>query len=69
MFVHGVEKEIEIPGKIKIENGVMDVESKFSIYLNDFNIEAPSLIAFIKVAQEIKLKLNFKLEQTRENDN
>ena len=69
MFVHGVEKEIEIPGKIKIENGVMDVESKCSIYLNDFNIEAPSLIAFIKVAQEIKLKLNFKLEQTRENDN
>jgi polyisoprenoid-binding protein YceI len=69
MFIHGVEKEMEILGEIKIESGVMNVESKFSIYLKDFNIEAPSLLAFIKVAEEIKLKLNFKLEQTMENDN
>jgi len=33
--------------------------------LKDYNIEAPSLLAFIKVAQEIKLNLNFKLEQSR----
>ena len=69
MFVHGVEKEIEIPGEIKIEDGVMTVESKFSIYLNDYDIEAPSLLAFIKVAEEIKLKLNFKLKQTMEKEN
>lgn len=69
MFVHGVEKEIEIPGEIKIEDGVMTVESKFSIYLNDYDIEAPSLLAFIKVAEEIRLKLNFKLKQTMEKEN
>ena len=69
MFVHGVEKEIEIPGEIKIVDGVMTVESKFSIYLNDYDIEAPSLLAFIKVAEEIKLKLNFKLKQTMEKEN
>jgi len=69
MFIHGVEKELEIPGVIKIKNGIMNVQTKFSIYLKDFNIEAPSLLAFIKVAQEIKLDLNFNLEKTREKDN
>ena len=69
MFVHGVEKEIEIPGEKKIVDGVMTVESKFSIYLNDYDIEAQSLLAFIKVAEEIKLKLNFKLKQTMEKEN
>ncbi|PJA99410.1 MAG: hypothetical protein CO128_03715 [Ignavibacteriales bacterium CG_4_9_14_3_um_filter_30_11] len=65
MFIHGVEKELEIPGDIKIENEIMSVTSNFSVFLKDYNIEAPSLLAFIKVAQEIKLNLNFKLEQSR----
>ncbi len=65
MFIHGVEKELEIPGDILIENGIMSVTSRFSVYLKDYNIEAPSLLAFIKVAQEIKLNLNFKLEKAR----
>jgi len=68
MFIHGVEKEIIIPGEIKIENGIMNIQTKFSVYLKDFNIEAPSLLAFIKVSQEIKLDLNFNLEQTKENN-
>ncbi len=69
MFIHGMEKELTIPGEIIIGNGEMEVKTKFSIFLKDYNIKAPSLLAFIKVAQEIKLNLNFKLEQTREKDN
>lgn len=69
IFIHGVEKEITIPGEIKLENGIMNVQTKFSIFLKDFNIEAPSLLAFIKVSQEIKLDLNFSLERTKEKNN
>jgi len=69
MFIHGMEKELTIPGEIIIGNGEMEIKTKFSIFLKDYNIKAPSLLAFIKVAQEIKLNLNFKLEQTREKDN
>ena len=69
MFIHGIEKEIEIPGNIKIENGIMTVITNFSIYLKDYKIKAPSLLAFIKVAEEIKLHLKFQLEKTKEKNN
>ncbi len=62
LFIHGVEKQMKIPAKIILNDGTLKVISKFSIYLKDFNIEAPSLMAFIKVAEEIKLELSFFLQ-------
>ena len=67
IFIHGVEKEIEITAKAKIENNIMNITTDFSVYLKDFNIKAPSLLAFIKVAQEIKLHLDFTLEKFTED--
>lgn len=67
MFLHGNEKEMEINAEIEIKNRLMNVVSNFSVFLNDFEIEAPSLMAFIKVAEEIKLHLNFQLEKIVEN--
>lgn len=69
MFIHGIEKEMIIPGEIKIDGDIMSVESKYSVFLKDFEIEAPSLLAFIKVAEEIKLDIKFKLEKYRKKDN
>jgi len=64
IFIHGVEKEIEMPGVIAIKNDEMNIQTTFSIFLEDFNIEAPSLLAFIKVAEEIKLNLSFYLSKS-----
>lgn len=61
MNLHGKKKELEIPGSIEIKNGKMNLKTHFSIFLNDYGIKAPSLIAFIKVAEEIKLELDFNL--------
>jgi len=61
MSLHGKKKKMEIPGTIKMENGKMNLRTSFSIFLEDYNIEAPSLVAFIKVAEEIKLDLDFNL--------
>lgn len=69
MFIHGIEKEMVIPGEIIINGKLMTVESKYSIFLKNFNIEAPSLLAFVKVAEEIKLDLKFYLEQHQEDNN
>jgi len=64
-MVNGAENEISVPGKITMEDGRMHVVADFMILLNDYDIEAPSLAAFIKVAQEIKLNLDFYLKEQK----
>ena len=63
--LHGVEKEIEIPVNISFNGEKMNVETNFSILLKDYKIEAPSLMAFVKVAQEIKLSVKFSLKEVK----
>lgn len=67
--LHGHEKEIEIKANINIDENIMNVICDFSVFLEDYDIEAPSLLAFVKVAEEIKLHLNFQLEKIVENEN
>ena len=67
--LHGHEKELEIKANVKINDNTMNVICDFSVFLEDFDIEAPSLLAFVKVAEEIKLHLNFQLEKIVENEN
>ena len=69
MFLHGHEKIIPIEALIDIINNEMIVNCQFSVLLKDYEIEAPSLLAFIKVADEIKLHLNFNLEKITEKTN
>lgn len=63
MFLHGFEKELDINAEIEIVGDEMHVICNFSVFLKDYEIEAPRLLAFIKVAEEIKLHLDFKLEK------
>ncbi len=65
MSLHGIAKEVEIPGKISMSKDNMNVSCSFIILLQDYLIEAPSLVAFIKVAQEIKIELNFNLKEAQ----
>ena len=66
MFIHGIEKQKEINAQISFKKEVMNVSADFSVLLKDYKIKAPSLLAFIKVAEEIKLHLNFNLEKAEE---
>ena len=67
--LHGIERETIINARIEKGNDQMNVTCDFTILLKDYNIEAPTLLAFIKVAEEIKLQLNFELEKITENEN
>lgn len=69
MFIHGHTKDIKVSANITIKDDIMSVTSDFSVFLKDYEIEAPSLLAFIKVAEEIKLHLEFQLEKYSESGN
>lgn len=69
MFLHGHEIITPIEAMINIANDEMTINCDFSVMLKDYEIEAPSLLAFIKVADEIKLHLNFSLKKIMENNN
>ena len=69
VFLHGHEKKVPVDATIIINESEMNVQCNFSVLLEDYDIEAPSLLAFIKVADEIKLELNFYLEKIAENNN
>jgi len=66
IFIHGVEREIEVPGTITMEQGKMHVIADFMVRLKDFNIAAPSLAAFVKVSEEILLHLDFYLSEIKQ---
>ena len=59
--LHGKTKEITVNATIKQLKKKLQINSDFSLFLKDYMIEAPSLMAFVKVAQEIKLSLSFDL--------
>jgi YceI-like domain len=65
MSLHGHKKAMDVSAVVVLENGVMNVKSNFSIFLKDYNIDAPNLLAFIKVAQEIKIDLEFNLVEVK----
>jgi hypothetical protein len=44
----------------------MHIKAGLMILLQDYNIEAPSLAAFIKVSQEVRLLVDFYLKEFSE---
>lgn len=63
--VHGVERDIEVPGTIVVGDGVSRVEAEFVIRLEDYKIEAPSLAAFVKVSEEVPIRVAFDLKHVK----
>ena len=53
LSLHGVDRAVEVPGTVVVEEGRSKVEAAFTIKLADYDIEAPSLAAFVKVNEEI----------------
>lgn len=61
LLLHGKEKPLTINAVLHKTKDKISVKSNFSIFLKDFDIDAPSLMAFVKVAQEIKLEVMFDM--------
>ncbi len=63
--LHGVERKIDVPAKIEIADGHSVVTAHFTMRLEDYNIEAPSLAAFVKVSQEVAVAVHFTMQHIK----
>lgn len=61
LTIHGVTKEVEAPGTIKVGDGKIDGASTFTIQLSDYNISIPSVVKD-KISNNIKITVDTKLE-------
>jgi polyisoprenoid-binding protein YceI len=61
LTIHGVTKEVEAPGVIKIEGGKIDASSTFNVLLSDYNVSIPSMVKD-KVSNTIKIIVDCKLD-------
>ena len=68
LSLHGVQREIGVPGLILMQEERSRVEAAFSLKLADYAIEAPSLAAFVKVSQEIVLEVSVSLAEPEVNE-
>jgi polyisoprenoid-binding protein YceI len=60
MTMHGVSKEIEIPGTIEFTGGNYHLVSKFMISPEDYNIEIPNTVRD-NIAKEMEVTVDAKL--------
>ncbi len=57
LTMHGVSKEIQAKGTIKVSGGVIQAQSDFSVKPEEYNIEIPSVVKD-KIAKEIAIKVS-----------
>jgi hypothetical protein len=58
LTMHGVTKEINVPGTVQFENGKAIMKAKFMILLKDYNIKIPKLV-WQNIAEEVEVSINF----------
>ncbi len=45
LIIHGVEKKRKIPCEIKVEDGMITINSKFDVFLDDHKIKIPMIVS------------------------
>ena len=62
MTIHGVTKDVQIPGTLTVKGGELTLNSKFMVATADYKINIPSLAAG-KVAKQIEVTVNTILKK------
>jgi hypothetical protein len=58
LTLHGVTKEIDVPGTVDITNDKVVMKSKFKVKLKDYNIKIPTIV-WQNIAEEVEIKIDF----------
>lgn len=58
LTMHGVTKDVEVPGTIQFEGGKAIMKAKFMVVLADYNIKIPKLV-WQNIAEQIEVKIDF----------
>jgi len=61
LTIHGVTKEVEVKGQIKISGGKINLESKFPIKVADYGIKVPTIV-MQKIAESVDVSIISLLE-------
>lgn len=61
LTLHGVTKDVEAPGTVKVSGGKIDAASTFNIKLSDYNISIPAVVKD-KISNAIKVNVSTQLE-------
>lgn len=61
LTIHGITKDVEAPGTIKVDGGKIDAASTFNIQLSDYKISIPSVVKD-KISNNIRITVDTKLE-------
>jgi hypothetical protein len=58
LTLHGVSKDIDVPGTVEIGNDRAAMKSKFKVKLKDYNIKIPTIV-WQNIAEEVEIKIDF----------
>ncbi|MGV3527513.1 MAG: YceI family protein [Flavisolibacter sp.] len=61
MTIHGVTRDVEAPGTLRVDNGVVYANSTFNLLLSDYNIKIPAVVKD-KVSNTIQITVDAKLD-------
>jgi len=58
LTIHGVTKDIDVPGTIDAQGNKLQMKSKFMVKVADYDIEIPEIV-FQKIAEEVEVTIDF----------
>lgn len=58
LTIHGVTKDIDVPGTIEMQGNKLVMKSKFMVKVADYNIEIPQLV-FNNIAEQVEVTVDF----------
>ena len=61
--IHGVEREVELNGKIIVRNHTPSIAANVAVLLTDYNIKIPTIVAG-KISNSVAVAVNCELEST-----
>jgi len=61
LTIHGVAKEVEIPGTVMVEPGKLSMKAVFKVKLADYKIKIPKIV-WQNIAEEIEVTVDFQLK-------
>ena len=61
LTIHGVTKEVETNGNIKVDGGKVEATSVFNILLSDYDIKIPAVVKD-KISNQVKIVVDCKME-------
>lgn len=64
LTIHGVTKDIEVPGTVEKAGDKLVMKSKFVVKLEDYNVERPQLL-WQKIAEEVEVVVDLQYKPVK----